>query len=107
MHKDQEASYYYGSPDHAERRYARDAGMLSARRASTWTAAALIAAVAATTGYLAHSIPGPSTSAGPSGSGQPAKSTVANRGAPAVNGPVVTSGGSGVTAGSGARTGDR
>ena len=106
MHKDDEASYYYGPPDYAERRYAREKGVLSARRASTWTAAALIAAVAATTGYLAHSIPSPSTSAGPSGYGHPGKSTVANHGAPAVSGPVVTSGGSGVAAGSGARTGD-
>src|SRR5690349_14502476 len=44
------------------RDYARDRGVRSTRRTSTWTAAALIAAVAATTGYLAHSMP--STSAG-------------------------------------------
>jgi len=106
MHKDEEA-LYYGVPGYAERRYARDAGIRSARRASTWTAAALIAAVAATTGYLAHSIPSPSTNAGPSGYGQPGKSTAANHGGPAVSGPVVTSGGSGVAAGPGARTGDR
>lgn len=90
---------------YAAREYARDRGIRSSRRASTWTAAALIAAVAATTGYLAHSIP---TSAGTttSGYGQSGKSTAVNHGAPAVSGPVVTSGGSGVAAGSGSWKGD-
>ncbi len=48
----------YGPPPrHWQRGYARENGIGSARRASTWTAAALIAGVAATTGYLAHAIP--------------------------------------------------
>jgi len=67
----------------------------------TWTAAALIATVAATTGYLAHAIPvtsGSSTSTGTSHSG---KSTAVAPNGPAVSRPVVTSGGSGVVAGRG------
>ena len=88
-----------------QRRYARDSGVRASRRASSWTAAALIAAVAATTGYLAHSIPGTTTSTttgstatGSGTAGQAGKSTAARHGAPAVSGPVVTSGGSGAAA---------
>jgi hypothetical protein len=82
--------------------YQRERGIRSSRRASTWTAAALIATVAATTGYLAHAVPvtgasGTSTSAG---TGQSGKSTTVTHGGPNVSGPVVTSGGSGVAAGS-------
>jgi hypothetical protein len=91
---------------YAAREYARERGIRSSRRASTWTAAALIAAVAATTGYLAHSIPSTSVGTTTSGYGQPGKSTAVNHGAPAVSGPVVTSGGSGVAAGSGSWKGD-
>jgi hypothetical protein len=100
---------------YAERRYARDSGFRASRRASGWTAAALVAAVAATTGYLAHSIPSSTTSTttggSPSGKGTPVparKSTAVQPGAPGVSGPVVTSGGSGVAAGSaaGGRGGD-
>jgi hypothetical protein len=84
----------------------RERGMRTSRRASSWTAAALIAAVAATTGYLAHSIPAATTSGNTTGYGQSGKSTAVNHGAPTVSGPVVTSGGSGVAAGSGAWKGD-
>jgi len=81
----------------------RRIGIGSARRASTWTLAALIAGVAATTGYLAHAIPaggsgGTGTSAGHARS---ATVTPAGPAGPAVSGPVVTSGGSGVTGGGG------
>jgi len=89
-----------------ERGFVRERGMRTSRRASTWTAAALIAAVAATTGYLAHSIPAATTSGNTTGYGQSGKSAAINHGAPAVSGPVVTSGGSGVAAGSGAWKGD-
>ena len=102
-------TYGYGPArgDYAGRGSVRERGVRTSRRASTWTAAALIAAVAATTGYLAHSIPAPSTIGTTStGYGQPGKSTAVNHGAPAVSGPVVTSGGSGVAAGSGAWKGD-
>jgi hypothetical protein len=98
----------YGPPQgsYPQRRYARDIGVRASRRASSWTAAALIAAVAATTGYLAHSIPGTTTGGTTTGgtttgsgtAGQAGKSTAARHGAPAVSGPVVTSGGSGAAA---------
>jgi hypothetical protein len=104
---------WYGENDGPPARYApesyvRQRGVRNMRRASTWTTAALIAAVAATTGYLAHAIPasssaGTSTSAGTSHTGN---SSAVRHGAPSVGGPVVTSGGSGVTAGS-AGGGDR
>jgi hypothetical protein len=101
-------AYGYGPPGgrYPEREYARERGIRSSRSASTWTAAALIAAVAATTGYLAHSIPSTSAGTTTSGYGQSGKSTAVNHGAPAVSGPVVTSGGSGVAAGSGSWKGD-
>jgi len=92
----------YGPPprdSHAG--YVRDSGIRGSRRTMTWTAAALIATVAATTGYLAHAIPvtaGSSSSTGTTHTGKPA-SVAPN--APAVSGPVVTSGGSGVAAGRG------
>jgi hypothetical protein len=101
-------AYGYGPPGrgYPEREYARERGIRASRRTSTWTAAALIAAVAATTGYLAHSIPSTSAGTTTSGYGQPGKSTAVNHGAPTVSGPVVTSGGSGVAAGSRSWKGD-
>lgn len=95
-------------PGFEQRRYARDSGIRASRRASSWAAAGLVAAVAATTGYLAHSIPSSTTSTttgGTTGKGTatPArKSTAVQPGAPAVSAPVVTSGGSGAAAGSAA-----
>ncbi len=81
----------------------RDAGVRRVRRVSNWTAAALIAGVAAATGYFAHhaapaapartsvtGVPG-STSAGVPGS------TSAGVQKPSLSAPVVTSSGSGVT----------
>ena len=96
-----------GFDEHAEHgqlacTYHRDSGVLRSRRASTWTAAALIAGVAATTGYLAHAIPGTGGTTTGQGTARPAgKSTVAKPGAPAVIAPVATSGGSGGAAGAG------
>jgi hypothetical protein len=90
---------------YAKRRQVRESGIRASRRTSTWTAAALIATVAATTGYLAHSIPGTTTGASTTSTGiatHAGKSTAARSGAPAVSGPVVTSGGSGVAVGSAA-----
>lgn len=90
--------------------YARDDGIRRSRRTSSWTAAALIAGVAATTGYLAHAIP--STGAGTGAStakktthhGAP-KTTApvpsAPYVAPYVAPPVTTSGGSGGRGGGG------
>ena len=77
----------------------RDSGVRPSRRASTWTAAALIAGVAATTGYLAHAIPATGGTSGTTtgnGTTRPAgKTTVVKPGTPAVTAPVATSGGSG------------
>ncbi len=90
--------------------YARDSGIRASRRTSTWTAAALIAAVAATTGYLAHLIPGTTTSGttvGHTSSKHSGQTGGVQSGAPGVSGPVVTSGGSGaVGAGRSAGGGD-
>jgi len=82
----------------------REVGIHAARRASSWTAAALIAGVAVATGYLAHAVP--ATGSGSVGTehhkpGVPGSAVPA---APAPGGPVVTSGGSGA-AGAG-RAGD-
>jgi hypothetical protein len=82
--------------------YARADGVRSSRRASTWTAAALIAGVAATTGYLAHAIPGTGTSSGGATTTHPpGKSTTTAPSTPVVAPPVTTSGGSGAAGGGG------
>ena len=83
----------------------RDGGVRRVRRVSNWTAAALIAGVAATTGYFAHA----SQTAAPTGGaatgtatagtatvGTATAGTGAHKACPAA--PVATSGGSGVTA---------
>ncbi|MHB1432481.1 MAG: hypothetical protein ACYCVZ_10245 [Streptosporangiaceae bacterium] len=75
-------------------------GLRGSRRVSNWTAAALIAGVAATTGYLAHAIPsgGSGTQTGTT-TNQAGKSAVVTPAAPATPQPVATSGGSGATGG--------
>ncbi len=71
----------------------------SARGASTWTAAALVAGVAATSGYFVHVAATPAAS--PTGTTrvipQPGTGTAHSQ-QPSVSHPVVTSGGSGVAA---------
>ncbi|MHB1595155.1 MAG: hypothetical protein ACYCO9_09310 [Streptosporangiaceae bacterium] len=76
----------------------REHGLRGSRRVSNWTAAALIAGVAATTGYLAHAIPagGSGTQTGTT-TNQAAKSGVVTPAAPATTQPVATSGGSGAS----------
>jgi hypothetical protein len=79
----------------------RDAGVRTTRRASNWTAAALIAGVAATSGYFVH---GAATPAGSPGTAthliqQPGAATGHGQ-HPSLSHPVATSGGSGVTGGS-------
>lgn len=72
----------------------RDYGARHTRRVSNWTAAALVAGVAATTGYLAHAIP---ATGAKSGTSKPKAHTSAPAVVPvqpAVQAPVVTSGGS-------------
>lgn len=84
-------------------RVSRDAGVRRVRTMSNWTAAALVASVAVTSGYFAHAATvgtqAPAYS-GTSGQGQPG--TVATGHKPSLTHPVMTSGGSGVTAGTGA-----
>jgi hypothetical protein len=72
-------------------------GVRQARRAANWTAAALLAGVAAATGYFAHHPAAPAQTAGTGG----ASATTVRGGHIAVTHPVVTSGGSGVVAGTG------
>lgn len=74
---------------------ARAAGVRRVRWASNWMAAALIAGVAAATGYFAHHAP-PAAPAGTSTTTVPG-STGAGVGKPSLSGPVATSSGSGVT----------
>lgn len=88
----------------------RDYGNRRTRRASNWTAAALVAGVAVTTGYLAHNVPatGTSSSTGHAKTRHHTRRSAAVPGAPAVQAPapavqapVVTSGGSGARGGGG------
>jgi hypothetical protein len=73
----------------------RAGGVRRARRASNWTAAVLVAGVAAASGYFAHAATAPvaatATQPGTAVSGTGHKATVTH--------PVVTSGGSGVVVG--------
>ena len=65
------------------------------RRASNWTAAALIAGVAAATGYFAHHLP-PAAPAATSATAVPGSASASVH-KPSLSGPVATSSGSGVT----------
>jgi hypothetical protein len=94
---DEQRSYARGGYPPPEN--ARDRGVRASRRTSTWTAAALIAAVAATTGYLAHSMPSTSTGTSYTTTKPSGHAGVVQHGAPGVSGSVVTSGGSGAVAG--------
>jgi len=74
----------------------RDAGVRQIGRISGWTAAALVAGVAAGAGYFAHAVPPTAVPA----STTAVQGTVGSTGQkPNLTHPVVTSGGSGVTAG--------
>ena len=72
----------------------RDGGVRRARRASNWTAAALVAGVAATAGYFAHATHAVTPTAGTT-AGTVAAGAAHQKACPAA--PVATSGGSGVT----------
>lgn len=83
-------------------RLSRDEGVRRVRRMSNWTAAALVAAVAVTSGYFAHAATMATPAAGNSGTAsqhQPGTTAPGHR--VSLTHPVVTSGGSGATAGSG------
>ena len=74
----------------------REGGVRRVRRISNWTAAALIAGVAATTGYFMHAgqPAGPAAGTTPGTAGTATTGTGAHKACPAA--PVATSGGSGV-----------
>jgi hypothetical protein len=96
---DDERRYPYGA-DYSRGAGARVSGVRRVRQASNWTAALLIAGVAAATGYFAHHAPPatPSTSAVASVPGGTAATGVHK---PSLSAPVATSSGSGVTVGTG------
>ena len=73
----------------------RASGVRRLRRASNWTAAALIAGVAAATGYFAHHAP-PAAPAVSTVSGTAPGASTAAPGKPTLSNPVTTSSGSGV-----------
>lgn len=75
---------------------ARASGVRRVRQASNWTAALLIAGVAAATGYFAHHAP-PATPATSAVTSVPGGTAAAGTHKPALSAPVATSSGSGVT----------
>ena len=87
--------------DYQTGRWLRDAGVRRVRTMSNWTAAALVAGVAVTSGYFAHAATVANPPSGYSGtSGQGQTGTAATGHKAGLTHPVATSGGSGVTAGS-------
>jgi hypothetical protein len=81
----------------------RDAGVRRTRQISGWTAAALVAGVAAGAGYFAHAAGMPTVSTTSGTAGQSVVNGTGQK--PSLTHPVVTSGGSGVTAGQGGAPG--
>jgi hypothetical protein len=78
----------------------RDTGVRQSRRISNWTAAALVAGVAASAGYFAHTAMSPAgTTSGTSATGTVTGTGIATGQKPSVTHAVVTSGGSGVAVG--------
>jgi hypothetical protein len=79
----------------------RDTGVRATRRISGWTAAALVAGVAASAGYFAHAAmpAGTTSSTSSTGTASGTGTGTAASQKPSVTHPVVTSGGSGVAAG--------
>jgi hypothetical protein len=76
----------------------RDSGVRKTRLASNWTAAALIAGVAATSGYFVHAAAPPAGST--SGTAVVTQQAAGHGHKPSLTHSVVTSSGSGVTVGS-------
>jgi len=78
----------------------RDTGVRQTRRISSWTAAALVAGVAASAGYFVHTATTPAgTTSSTSTTGTVTGTGTATGQKPSVTHAVVTSGGSGVSAG--------
>jgi hypothetical protein len=99
----QQDDYAYGTLPAARNRAVarRDAGRERVRRVTAWTAATLVAGMAAGAGYFAHATTATSGTASQVTSG----SAHVRGQRPSLNHPVVTSAGSGVTAGSTAGSG--
>jgi hypothetical protein len=74
----------------------RPAGVRQLRRASNWTAAALIAGVAAATGYFAHHTQPAAPTVTTVTGAAPGTGSTAGPGKPHLSGPVASSTGSGV-----------
>jgi hypothetical protein len=95
--------YPRGADDSRDYRRGADArvsGVRRVRQASNWTAALLIAGVAATTGYFAHHAP-PVTPATSAVTSVPSGTAATGAHKPSLSAPVATSSGSGVTVGTG------
>lgn len=98
-----DAGYSAAPPQAAGGRTRRDEGVRQVRRMSNWTAAALVAGVAVTTGYFAHAATVATVATqqagapGTASAGQPGTTAPGHKAT--LTHPVVTSGGSGVTAG--------
>ncbi len=96
---DEDPRYPRGGGDSGEYRRgagARTSGVRRVRQASNWTAALLIAGVAATTGYFAHHAP-PATPATGTVTSVPGGTAATGAHKPSLSSPVATSSGSGVT----------
>jgi hypothetical protein len=89
-----------GPRDYQRGAGARRSGVRRVRQASNWTAALLIAGVAATTGYFAHHAP-PATPATSAVTSVPGGTAATGAHKPSLSAPVATSSGSGVTVGTG------
>jgi hypothetical protein len=76
---------------------ARGSGVRRVRRASNWTAATLVAGVAAATGYFAHHTPPAAPAITTVTPGAPGSPSTASQGNPALTSPVATSRGSAVS----------
>jgi hypothetical protein len=74
----------------------RAGGIRRLRRTSNWTAAALIAGMAAATGYFAHHTQPAAPAVGTVTGAAPSAGSTAGPGKPHLSGPVATSTGSGV-----------
>lgn len=93
--------YYAGHPAEFRAARYRDGGVRRVRHVSNWTAAALVAGVAAASGYFAHAATAPVVT----GAMQPGTSVSGTGQKATVTHPVVTSGGSGVVVGQNGHTG--
>ena len=94
---DEDPRYPHGADGPRDyQRAARRSGVRRVRQASNWTAALLIAGVAASAGYFAHHAP-PATPAIRAVTSVPGGTAATGAHKPSLSAPVATSSGSGVT----------